>query len=90
MDIVYKWNDEAKKLFDNQTSQGIFLDDGETWSPEGFIVALDEKDEEHQEVLEGDGKLRNIDSKFLAVNISDISAEDMEYLFNKYGKIYNQ
>lgn len=87
MNTVYKWNDEAKKLFDNKTDIGVWLDDCETWSSDGYIVCLNDNDPEHEEVINGDTYIRRSDAKFLSLKISAISKEDMEYLFNKYGSM---
>ena len=81
-------NKVQRKLFDEKTSIGVWLDDGETWTDRyGLIVCLNENDEEHKPVIDCDTKLRRSEGKFLTIEIDSISKEDLEYLFDKYGFI---
>jgi hypothetical protein len=79
---------EKQKFFDDATKITLFLDDAETYSDGlGFLVCLNENDEEHQGVIDGDYYLRKSSGEFLSVNLNDIDDTDLKYLFDKYGCI---
>lgn len=78
-----------KNMFDKADQFSVFLDDYETWTGGGgIIVALNSNSKHHQEVIDCETDLNDSEGRFLVVDIENITKEDMQYLFSKYGRIY--